>query len=607
MKETTTVIPTKRIPTKPTEQEPPSSKSTNSTAPSNLKSPPPGSDEQSTTSSKTIAVKDAIVNDGTYRFTMQWNPNNFEDLKEIGALWNQAFVPILKLLLDHPKAQIHAWDGKEKTVTTVKDVNEFNVRKFLSPSISPAYSQKTFYFGMRVCFSDIPPQRWLSEAKTKASLKEHKIRLSVSNSACDSGKLITAGFIFLKHPSMTHRHRYLQSLRSELPESTPHFDILTHRKTPDDEAVPHLAVRCGEKHILGLTEILSSHLCGVKRTAGFVGRLAFQEMGAATVKQLFATQKKFIASLVRMPIPLMTNVDRSRLEHAPDGNVIERSMRQWAETLTDAKGVSMQCDVENGGKDRNAYLLTPRHHSEAVKIAYREYRERVHPFKQREQRFHAALSQESTGCPNAIYVPTQAVRSNISFLQGCTAAEHWKQAPATVKTKTAAPVSVTQTQLPDDVTVATSASTKSHLSTATTKQSSVQSEFETKFAQLEASMNEQSAALLQSSELATSRFSQLEAQMLKAMTHSNNAMEAVTNLNEKVDQLTKMMTQVTNLLGARDPQPTIAILPDDSSTTTSEASHMKSPAHKKSKSTKPEAPSDDQYKDPSSEAGGEKC
>jgi hypothetical protein len=304
----------------------------------------------------------------------------------------------------------------------------------------------------------------------------------------------------------------------------------------------------------------------------------------------------------------MTNVDCSRLEHVTDGNVIERSMRQWAETLTEEKGVSMQCDVENGGRNRNAYLLAPRHHSEAVKIAYREYQERVHPFKQREQRFHAALSQDSTGRPNAIYVPTQAVRSNISFLQGCTAAEHWKQAPAIVKTIPEAPVSVTQTQLPDNVTVATSASTKSHLSNATTKQSSVQSEFETKFAQLEASMNEQSAALRQSSELATSRFSQMEGQMPKAMTHSNSAMEAVTNLNEKVDQLTKMMTQVTNLLdGERHPQPTIAILPDNSSATTSEASYMRSPAHKKSKSTKPEAPSDDQYKDQSSEAGGDKC
>jgi hypothetical protein len=273
--------------------------------------------------------------------------------------------------------------------------------------------------------------------------------------------------------------------------------------------------------------------------AVFIGRLAFQDMGAAAVKSLFATQKKFIDSLIRIPIPLMTNVDRSRLEHTPEGKTIERSMRQWVEGLFDEKGHGMQCDVENGGKDRNAYLLTPKHHAEAVKAAFRAYRERVHPFKQREERFHAGL--EAAGTPTSIYVPTQSVRANISFLQSCTAAEHWKQAPSAVKK----PVAVTQTQTqsrpqsqpqqgnpPDDITVATSTSSNS----ATTRQSSIQSEFDTRFAQLEASMNAKSEIMRQSAEEATSRFSNLEAQMLKAMTHSSNALDSVSKLNEKVDR-----------------------------------------------------------------------
>ena len=347
-------------------------------------------------------------------------------------------------------------------------------------------------------------------------------------------------------------------------------------------------------------------------------------MGAAAVKSLFATQKKFIDSLIRIPIPLMSNVDRSRLEHTPEGKTIERSMRQWAEGLYDAKGNSMQCDVENGGKDRNAYLLTPRHHSEAVKAAYRAYRERVHPFKQREERFHAGL--EEAGTPTSIYVPTQSVRANISFLQSCTSAEHWKQAPKTVKNP--AEVSQTQTQsrvqtqtqsqtqqnhLPDDITVATSTSSNS----ATTRQSSLQSEFDSRFAQLEASMNAQSEVMRQSAEAATSRFSHLESQMLKAMSHSSNALDSVAKLNEKVDRLTDMMTQVTSFLGSiptNQPVPVPAqhqrqaSAPDDASTATnnSEALYMKSPAKKKSKATTT-APSGDQYKDPSSEAGGEEC
>jgi hypothetical protein len=89
-------------------------------------------------------------------------------------------------------------------------------------------------------------------------MKELKIRIAVSNSSCNSGRLIIAGFILLKDPTLTHRHRYNQSLRIQLPELTPHFDIQMHRKTPDDEAIPHLAVQCGEKHIGALTEILQS-------------------------------------------------------------------------------------------------------------------------------------------------------------------------------------------------------------------------------------------------------------------------------------------------------------------------------------------------------------
>jgi hypothetical protein len=129
-------------------------------------------------------------------------------------------------------------------------------------------------------------------------------------------------------------------------------------------------------------------------------------------------------------------------------------------------------------------------------------------------------------------------------------------------------------------------------------------------------MNAKSEIMRQSAEEATSRFSNLEAQMLKAMTHSSNALDSVSKLNEKVDRLTDMMEQVTSFLGAiQTQQPSFESqhqLPtsdqDENSTTTngSEASHMKSPAKKKTKSTTT-APSGDQYKDPSSEAGGEKC
>jgi hypothetical protein len=67
----------------------------------------------------------------------------------------------------------------------------------------------------------------------------------------------------------------------------------------------------------------------------------------AAVTQLFNMQKNFIASLIRIPIPLMMNVDRIQQEHSGNEKIIERSMRQWAESLMDAKGRLMQCNVKN--------------------------------------------------------------------------------------------------------------------------------------------------------------------------------------------------------------------------------------------------------------------
>jgi hypothetical protein len=574
----------------------------------------------------TVEAKDAKVNDGTYRFSVQWSPANYDELKDVGVVWSRALVPTLKLLLENPKAQIHAWDSAVATMTHAKDINEFNVRKFLSPAISPYQKTKTFFFGLRVSFSDMPPQVWLAEPQTKASMKDLKIRISVSNSSCDSGRLIIAGFILLKDPALTHRHRYNQSLRVELPESTPHFDIQTHRKTPDDEAIPHLAVQCGEKHIGALTEILQSHMCGKKRTAVFIGRQSFQQMGPQAVKELFKTHDNYVKSLTKIPMLLMTNVDRIRQETMPDGSIMERSMRHWAENLKDDKGQSMQCDVENGGRDRNAYMLAPKKFENKVKSELKAYRERIRPFKQREEQFHASLQQP--GRPNSIYVPTQSAISNIAFLQSFTSsADHWREAPDAVKlgkTQTRSRIQVnlqnevTQeetTQIADDATVATSASSHSGITTK-------QSDFDLQFERLEQTMKAQSDAMHESAAATAQRFSQLETNMLKAMTNANNAMTRVSDLEGKVDKIAAMMETVTMYIAKQTHQVTAALpdtvpnqsptasLPTDEEMSTQSSSssvaHMQSPAHKKVKSSK-EAPSGDQYKDPSSEAGGKKC
>jgi hypothetical protein len=54
------------------------------------------------------------------------------------------------------------------------------------------------------------------------TLAHHHIDLQISTSSSDSGDTIeTAGYIFYKHPTFTHRFYYLKQLHLELQASTP--------------------------------------------------------------------------------------------------------------------------------------------------------------------------------------------------------------------------------------------------------------------------------------------------------------------------------------------------------------------------------------------------
>lgn len=590
-------------------------------------------------------AKDVKVNDGTYRFQTNWATGKFEELKETGALWNRAIVPVLKQLLEHPKAFLHAWDSSDSTMVHVKDVTEFNVRKFLSPKISPSQQHKAFFFGIRVSFTEAPPQVWLAESQTKKIMKDLQIRISVSNSSCAGGELITAGYIFFKEVQNCHKHRYNQSLRMQLPPSSPHFDVIACRRTETGENVAHLAVQCGTTHVQALAEILQTHLNGATTTAVFIGRQAFMSMGKDAVKDLYRIQGEFMKSLVRIPIPMLTNIDKLRNEQGDDPK--ERTMREWAASLRTKGGAAMQADVENGGKDRNTYLYVPKKNEEAAKAAVKEYRETIRPFQQRQERFHARITPQ--GAPTNIFVPTAAATANIAWIQSFTDAEsHWKQAPESVregpgtqkkpkskKTKqqpatatvsanesatnpdseTATEVEMDEDSMDDDITVATSATSHSGITTQ-------MSDFETQFEEIEKTIAAQAELMQQASNQQATRMTSIEEKILASMKHNQDTNQQVTELDSKVDRLTVMIEQLTSRL-AQQLDTTAgfpAVVPglssvasrtrnleaskddDESSTQTQSSGWIRSPEHKKKKP----APADDQYKSSSSAAGRKK-
>jgi hypothetical protein len=95
---------------------------------------------------------------------------------------------------------------------------------------------------------------------------------------------VIAGYLLFKAPNTTHRVRYLQFLRSQLPDNTPYFDIIVHKRTPTDQNYLHLVAQCGENHVTPLTEALSSILSG-KGTAFFLPRFAFDQISQEQVKK----------------------------------------------------------------------------------------------------------------------------------------------------------------------------------------------------------------------------------------------------------------------------------------------------------------------------------
>jgi hypothetical protein len=67
--------------------------------------------------------------------------------------------------------------------------------------------------------------------------------------------------------------------------------------------IPHLVVKCGENHLTGLSEILSSHLDGqVRNTALFVASQAVKSMTQEEIATMFNTHTNFINGIQRLAL-----------------------------------------------------------------------------------------------------------------------------------------------------------------------------------------------------------------------------------------------------------------------------------------------------------------
>ena len=369
------------------------------------------------------------LNDGTLRITVKWKPNQYDTLSENQPEWNLAATDLIHFMLDTVRddAIIHPWVASDTTKPIPSlELNPDNLREYIAPKITPMPSMKMFVFSFRVCIGN-GPGRWMNNPITKKAMSTHHVEVNISNSSSDSGDTITtAGYIFFKHPTFTHRFYYLKQLRQKLQASTPFFDIGIHRRTPTGQEIPHLVVKCGENHVSALTEILSTHLDG-SATSVFLGRLLLSKMSTHEVDSIFQTHADYVKNTRILSLsPVVQNVDRIRTEYSSKGN-LDRSTRTWATNLKDTKGNSLKCDAENGGDNRRAQLLVPLEHLVQVRQELAKYKESVSPFSHRENNFSALVSQSQT--EEEQYTPTHAANHNLTLIKNLSSSNIWDTSP----------------------------------------------------------------------------------------------------------------------------------------------------------------------------------
>ena len=243
-------------------------------------------DNASSVNQSTLNTKLApfvAINDGTHRLTLRWKPSAYHELATDPKYWINKVYGLIHLLFGPYKSKIWIvkWEASQNNdICSLDDIfaTKEKLREYMSPKVAHLDSTGQFVFGLRITMRDQSPAAWISDSRTKTVMTNESLNVNISNSKCNSGEIVVAGHLLLKHPEHTHKIFYLMALRRQLPESTPYFDIGPMSKAPNGERIQHLVVRCGENHANVLMDILSDHLDGQKNTTLFVGHKQMASM-----------------------------------------------------------------------------------------------------------------------------------------------------------------------------------------------------------------------------------------------------------------------------------------------------------------------------------------
>jgi hypothetical protein len=144
----------------------------------------------------------------------------------------------------------------------------------------------------------------------------------------------------------THRGKYLKYPRSEvLPADMPAFDLKICHKDPSGRKIQILTVRCGKQVSTEVARILSTSLNGEGTTPEiFISCLALgaNRTARGDHDRIYQVHHDLMADVVYLPFLSSKQIDIPIVEHLDSGEQITRTPRQWAKSLINSEGQSLE-------------------------------------------------------------------------------------------------------------------------------------------------------------------------------------------------------------------------------------------------------------------------
>jgi hypothetical protein len=314
------------------------------------------------------------------RIEARWAPKDFNTLKASTAQMYSRLAPLLSTFNTQ-----HSWmiEWQTDQLATEQIISPAQLSKFLSIRVVPVSAQQCFSFSFRVNATGKQLVQVLQSKEQKKAKRGENLTLDPSYILAHHGEPVFIGDILLKDASVTHRTQYLKYLRSEvLSADVPSFDIKMRHKDPAGNRTPILTVRCGKLVAVKVAHALSAALNGEGSNPEiFISRLA---LGANQIKKgehekIYKVHHEYLSDVTFIPFPASRQIDLQVIEHLDTGETVTRSPRQWAKSLVDIDGISLEVDLEIGTTDGSAVLITPSASYQQTLMELQHYWHRQNP------------------------------------------------------------------------------------------------------------------------------------------------------------------------------------------------------------------------------------